>query len=386
MKTLSSPVASTNTFMGRWIMPSSGLELRPFDRASDSRDQKDQKDEKDQSTSSKLKDQICMRILIATVQVPFIRGGAEVHAEGLRVALRDAGHETEIIAVPFKWYPPERIIDHMLACRLLDVSEVMGTPVDLLIGLRFPAYLIPHPNKVMWILHQFRTAYELWDHQLGDLIYSPNGAEVRDAIRQADRQFISQARACFANSANVAARLKYFCDIEATPLYHPPPYADKFHSAEAEDYLFFPSRLCLPKRQALVLEALAHTKNPVRVRFAGAADQPAYQNELKSLARKLRVQNRVDWLGQIEEEEKRELYARALGVIYPPVDEDYGYVTLEAMLASKPLIVCSDSGGPLEFVRHEETGLIAEPEPHNLARALDRVWKDRELAKKWGEA
>ena len=327
-----------------------------------------------------------MRILIATVQVPFIRGGAEVHAEGLRDALRAAGHEVEIIAVPFKWYPPERIVDHMLACRLLDVTEVMGTPVDLLIGLRFPAYFIPHQNKVLWILHQFRTAYELWDHQLGDLIYSPDGLEVRDAIRQADRQFIAQAKLVFANSANVAARLKYFCDIEATPLYHPPPNAEEFYTNEAEDYLFFPSRLCLPKRQSLVLEALAHTKQPVRVRFAGAADQPLYQDELKSLARRLRVHNRVEWLGEISETEKRELYARALAVVYPPIDEDYGYVTLEAMLASKPLIVCSDSGGPLEFVRHEETGLIAEPQATSLARAFDQIWENRTSAKEWGEA
>ena len=327
-----------------------------------------------------------MRILIATVQVPFIRGGAEVHAEGLRDALKEAGHEVEIIAVPFKWYPPERIIDHILACQLLDLTEVMGTPVDLLIGLRFPAYLIPHPNKVLWVLHQFRTAYELWDHQLGDLIYSPNGAEVRDAIRQADRHFIGQAKAVFANSANVAARLKYFCDIDATPLYHPPPNAEAFYSGDAQDYLFFPSRLCLPKRQSLVLEALAHTKSPVHVKFAGAADQPAYQSELKSLARKLRVHNRVEWLGQIDEKQKRDLYAHALGVVYPPVDEDYGYVTLEAMLAARPLVVCTDSGGPLEFVHHEETGLIAEPEARSLARALDRVWNDRAAAKQWGAA
>src|SRR5450432_424951 len=258
-----------------------------------------------------------MRILIATVHVPFIRGGAEVHAEGLRDALRAAGHETEIIAVPFKWYPPERILDHMLACRLLDLTEVMGTPVDLLIGLRFPAYLIPHPNKVLWVLHQFRTAYELWDHQLGDLIYSPNGAEVRDAIRTADRELIGEAKLVYANSANVAARLEFFCDIKATPLYHPPPNAGEFYSEAAEDYLFFPSRLCLPKRQSLVLEALAHTKKPVRMRFAGAADQPAYESELKTAARKLRVQNRVEWLGEISEAQKRECYARALGVVYP---------------------------------------------------------------------
>lgn len=327
-----------------------------------------------------------MRILIATVHVPFIRGGAELHAEGLRDALRVEGHEAEIIAIPFKWYPPEKILDHMLACRLLDVSEVMETPVDVLIGLRFPAYLIPHPNKVLWILHQFRTAYELWDHPFGDLIYAPNGAEVRDAIRQADRQFIPQAKMVFANSANVAARLKYFCDIEAVPLYHPPRHAEKFYWQEAEEYLFFPSRLCLPKRQSLVLEALIHTKEPVRVRFAGSADQGSYLSELKALARKLRVSDRVEWLGQISEEEKRDLYARALGVIYPPVDEDFGYVTLEAMLASKPVVTCTDSGGPLEFVRHGETGLISKPEAEALGQSLDRLWGIRVGAKQMGEA
>jgi glycosyltransferase involved in cell wall biosynthesis len=274
----------------------------------------------------------------------------------------------------------------MLACRLLDLSEVMGTPVDLMIGLKFPAYLIPHPKKVLWILHQFRTAYDLWDHQLGDLIYRPDGTEVRDAIRQADRQIISQAKKIFANSANVAARLKCFSGIDAEPLYHPPPSADLFYTATAEDYLFFPSRLCLPKRQSLVLEALAHTKRPVRVRFAGTADQPTYKTELKSLARKLRVQDRVEWLGQVSEGAKRELYAHSVGVIYPPIDEDYGYVTLEGMLARKPVITCDDSGGPLEFVLHERTGLVSEAAPKSLAKALDRVWDEREQASAWGEA
>lgn len=325
-----------------------------------------------------------MRILIATTQVPFIRGGAEAHAEGLRDALCEAGHEAEIVTVPFKWYPSEKVLDHMLACRLLDLTEVAGTPVDLLIGLKFPAYLIQHPNKVIWILHQHRTAYELWDHPLGDLIYSPDGIEVRDAIRHADRTLIPQARAVFANSENVARRLKEYCGLDAEPLYHPPPHAEDFYCAAAEDYLFFPSRLCLPKRQSLVLEALAETRQPVRVRFAGTPDRPAYADELKKLARKLRVQGRAEWLGQISEEEKRRAYARSLGVIYPPVDEDYGYVTLEAMLSSKPVITCTDSGGPLEFVRHGETGLIADPTMQSLALTMDTLWENRELSKEWG--
>src|SRR5712691_1349606 len=327
-----------------------------------------------------------MRILIATVQVPFIRGGAEIHAEGLRDALITSGHEAEIIAIPFKWYPPQQILDHMLACRLLDITEAAGTPVDMLIGLKFPAYLISHPNKVLWILHQHRTAYELWDHPLSDMIYYPNGAQVRDAIQLADQQLIPQAKAIFANSRNVAARLKTFCSIDAAPLYHPPPQAESFYSSVAEDFLFFPSRLCIPKRQSLALEALGETRNPVQVRFAGAPDRPSYADELKSIARKLKLGNRVQWLDNLSDKQIRHHYAHSLGVIYPPIDEDYGYVTLEAMLASKPLIVCSDSGGPLEFVRHEETGLIAEPQAASLAKAFDQIWVDQTAARKWGEA
>src|SRR5882762_207929 len=327
-----------------------------------------------------------MRILIATTHVPFVRGGAEMHADGLRQALRVAGHEAEIIAVPFKWYPPETILDHMLACRLLDLTEVMGAPVDLLIGLKFPAYMIHHPNKVLWILHQHRTAYDLWDHPLGDLNYSPNGQEVRDAIRQADRVILSQARSIYANSGNVAARLKKFCDIDSKPLYHPPPGADDFYTAPAADYLFFPSRLCPSKRQALVIEALKYTREPVVVRFAGAADEPGFEKKLKSQVRSLKLGNRVEFLGEITEAEKREQYARCVGVIYPPIDEDYGYVTLEAMLAAKPLITCIDSGGPLEFVRDGETGRIVEPTAEGLAAALDELWQDRSNAQRWGVA
>jgi glycosyltransferase involved in cell wall biosynthesis len=326
-----------------------------------------------------------MRIIVATVQVPFVRGGAEIQAEGLRDALRRAGHEAEIVAVPFKWYPPEKILDHILACRLLDLTEVNGAPVDLLIGLKFPAYLIPHPNKVLWIIHQFRTAYDLWDHQYGDLIYQPDGAQVRDAIRDADTRLIPEAKAVFTDSLNVARRLEKSCHIQAEPLYHPPLGAEHFYSELAQDYLFFPSRLCLPKRQKLILEALQHTKAPVRVQFAGTPDSPDFAEELHATARALRVEKRVEWLGAVTEKAKLALYANSLGVVYPPLDEDYGYVTLEAMLSAKPVLTCSDSGGPLEFIRHEETGLVAAPEAKAVAQAMDQLWANREAAEALGK-
>lgn len=326
-----------------------------------------------------------MRVAIATVRVPFVTGGAEMHAEGLRSALEAAGHDAEIFAIPFKWYPPEKILDHILACRLLDLTESEATPIDRLICLKFPAYFIPHPSKTLWILHQHRQAYDLWNHPLGDMVHYPNGAQVRDAIQQADRNLIPQARAVFCNSGNVAARLKRYCGIDAAPLYHPPRHDTEFYCAEAQPYYFFPSRLWPTKRQDLVLEALSRTRQPVRVRFAGTANTPGYAQQLVAMAARVGVEDRVEWAGQVPEEEKRRMYAEALGVVYPPVDEDYGYVTLEAMLAHKPVITCTDSGGPLEFVRPGETGLVAEPTAEALATAMDTLWADFGRGKAWGD-
>jgi len=327
-----------------------------------------------------------MRVLIATTQVPFVRGGAEVLAAGLQQALCAEGHEAEIDAIPFKWYPPERILEAMLACRLLDLTESAGTRVDRVIGLKFPAYLIPHPHKSLWIVHQHRSAYDMWDHKWCDLKLFPNGTDVREAIIQADRHFVPEAKGIFTISANVTARLNKYCGIASMPLYHPPQHSEQFYCAAPEEYLFFPSRLSSMKRQSLVLEALAETTNDVFVRFAGAPEHPDYASQLKALAAELHVQQRVKWLGQISEEEKQRQYAHALGVAYPPLDEDFGYVTLEAMLASKPVITCTDAGGPLEFVRHQETGLIVHPTARSLAAALDTVWENRTKAAAWGQA
>jgi len=327
-----------------------------------------------------------MRVLIATVQVPFIRGGAESHAEGLRDALREQGHEAEIVAVPFQSQPLPRILDQMLVCRLLDLAQCGGIGIDRVIGLRFPAYLVNHPNKVIWVLHQHRSAYDLWGHPFGDMHICPEGAQVRAAIEAADRRLLPQAKAVYANSGNVSKRLKHFCDVDSQPLYHPPRDAEKFTCAAAEDYFFFPSRLDRTKRQELVLEALAQTDRPVKVRFAGIGADASALADVKALARELGVHRRVEWLGNISEEQKRDLYARALGVIFPPLDEDYGYVTLEAMLSAKAVVTCTDSGGPLEFVIPDTTGAVCDPTPDALADALDRLWDDRRHTRVMGEA
>jgi glycosyltransferase involved in cell wall biosynthesis len=301
-------------------------------------------------------------------------------------AIHQTGHEAEIAAIPFKWYPSRCIVDAMLACRLLDPSESCGIKVDRLIGLKFPAYLMPHPDKVLWLLHQYRDAYDLWNNQYCGLTGDPSGLQVRDSIIHADNQTFAEGQKIFTISKNVSKRMQKFNGVDSVPLYHPPQNADLFYCEGEREYLFFPSRLNPLKRQELVLQALAETRNPVKILFGGKAEAEFYFQTLTELADKLGVSDRVTFLGCIEEREKIQYYAQSLGVVFPPFDEDYGYVTLEAMLSSKPVITCTDSGGPLEFVRDGETGSIAEPTPAALAVAMDRLWENRDRAAQMGKA
>ncbi len=321
-------------------------------------------------------------ILICTTQVPFTTGGAESHVEGLRRALIEAGYNAEVVALPFKWYPPNEIMRSALAWRMLDLSEANGKPVDLVIGMKFPAYLVAHERKVLWIIHQHRSAYNLWNTPFDDLSSYPDGPHVREWIRQADNRLIPEARKVFANSKTVADRLRRYNKIESQPLYHPPPRAESLHAGEQGDYVFYPSRLEPQKRQELLIEAAQYLRTPVKIVFAGGSGNPRHY---ESLVKKHGVGDRVSLRGFVSEAEIIDLYANSLGVCYLPFDEDYGYVTLEGMLSRKPMIVASDGGGAAELVEHEREGLIVAPEPRAIAESLDSLFSDRARASTMGQ-
>jgi glycosyltransferase involved in cell wall biosynthesis len=321
-------------------------------------------------------------ILICTTQVPFTKGGAEAHVEGLRRALIEAGYQAEIVALPFKWYPPAEIMRGAMAWRMLDLSAANGQPVDLVIGMKFPAYVVAHQRKVLWILHQHRSAYNLWGTPFDDLSNYPEGVRIREWIKHCDERFIPEAKKVFANSRTVAERLKHYNNIDSEPLYHPPPLAGQLRTGDQGDYVFYPSRLEPQKRQELLIEAMRYVRTPVKVILAGSSgDSKRYEGLIKQY----KVGDRVTILGFVADDELVKLYAGALAVCYLPFDEDYGYVTLEGMLSSKPVVVTSDSGGAAELVEDDQNGMVVTPDPQNIADSLDTIYSDRIRALKMGE-
>jgi glycosyltransferase involved in cell wall biosynthesis len=90
--------------------------------------------------------------------------------------------------------------------------------------------------------------------------------------------------------------------------------------------------------------------------------------------------------GRLEEAALVDHLARCRAVVFPPYDEDYGFVTVEAFASAKPVITCTDSGGPAELVVDGANGLVAAPAPDALARAFRRLIDDPQEAAMMGEA
>ncbi len=145
-----------------------------------------------------------MRIAVRRPQVPFAHGGAEIFTDDLVAELRARGHEADLVTMPFKWYPGERVLTQAFLWRLLDLEEADGRRIDLVIATKFPSYAVRHTNKVVWLLHQFRQAYELDRTELGQFADSPEERAARRAVQRLDRVALREARKVFATSRNVS--------------------------------------------------------------------------------------------------------------------------------------------------------------------------------------
>jgi len=293
-------------------------------------------------------------------QVPFERGGTEIFADGLVGALRAAGHEAELVTVPFKWYPGERVLTQAFLWRLLDLEEANGGPIDAVIATKFPSYVVRHPNKVVWLLHQFRQAWDLDRTELGQFSDSAEDRALRRKVLELDRVSLGEARKIFTTSSIVAGRLRDSVGLDAEVL-APPPAPLAFRCDEYGDFILSVNRLDRAKRIDLLIEAAARVPG-LRVVIAG--DGPD-RERLMQLAN-----GSVEFAGRVSDAELADLYARYRAVYYAPVNEDYGLVPYEACLSDKPVITTTDAGGPLDIVHDGKTGRVVAPTVDDLAPAL----------------
>jgi glycosyltransferase involved in cell wall biosynthesis len=322
-------------------------------------------------------------VLVCEAQVPFVHGGAEILVRELVREVRARGHLCELVSVPFKWYPKEEILPHAAAWRLLDLSASNGRPVDVVIASKFPTYFARHPQKVAWLVHQYRAAYELCDTPYSDFHHTERDVGLRAELVRLDTEMLRECRAVYAIARTTAARLEKYNGLAATTLYHPPRLAPRLTAGPYGDYILSIGRIESVKRVDLIVRAMAGVDRPLRLLVAGEGTQ---RENVERVALETGVADRVSFLGRVDDDQLIELYAGALAVVYPPYDEDLGYVTLEAFLARKPVVTCVDSGGPNEFVVNGTNGIVCEAAPEALATAINRLGADRRHAAALGDA
>jgi glycosyltransferase involved in cell wall biosynthesis len=322
-----------------------------------------------------------MRIAVCRPQVPFERGGAEIFTDRLVDELRSRGHDADLVSVPFKWYPGARVLTQAFLWRMLDLDEADGRTIDIVVATKFPSYLVRHADKRVWLVHQFRQAYEFDGTPLRQFGDSAEDRALRRKVQALDRVALGEASKLFAISYNVARRVESSTGLVAEVLPHP-PQALEYRCENYGDFVLSVNRLDRAKRIDLLLEAAARD-GALEVVIAG--DGPD-RERLEQLARDRGLNGRARFTGRVSEDELADLYARCLAVYYAPVDEDYGMVPLEAFLSEKPVLTTTDAGGPLEVVADGTTGLVVTPDAVEIARALGWLRDHRDEAATYGRA
>lgn len=309
-----------------------------------------------------------MRVLVVNNMAPFVWGGAEELAAHLQRNLLAEGHEAEVLRIPFRWAPAEVVASQMLLVRALELWNV-----DRVIALKFPAYLIRHPNKTVWLLHQFRQVYDLFDAGHSHVGADQVGDQIRTLVRGGDSEGLSESRLLFSNSEITKRRLKKYNNLDAEVLLPPLNDPELFVGGAQDGYVFAGGRINRMKRQHVFIRAMALTSVRCRLVVAGPPDSDADADEVKRLVEELDLADRVTLdLRFLDRTEVAGYVNGASACAYAPFDEDsLGYVAMEAAAAAKPILTLSDSGGVLGLVRNGVTGWVCDPDAGSVAGAIE---------------
>jgi len=308
--------------------------------------------------------------IICNVQISGEKGGAEIFYVKLLECFKKYVPIVDLIEVPCSENTFEDILRGYLSCYDLDLSGYDGV-----ISSKAPTFGVRHSNHVCYLMHTIRVFYDMFD----EIKQDKSNYDRRKLIYRMDKEFLTfpMTKKLFSIGHEVSNRLEKYIGIKSEPL-HPGITSEGFY-CENYDYIFMPGRLHKWKRVDLVIEAMKYVQSPIKLKIAGTGE---YMNFLKEMAKD---DSRIEFLGFVDDQYMRKLYANSLMVTFTPINEDYGYILHEAFKSYKPVITCNDSGEPTQFIKHGYNGYIATPSPKDIAKYIDLLYCNKEDAKIMGE-
>jgi glycosyltransferase involved in cell wall biosynthesis len=288
-------------------------------------------------------------------------GDSDTSPTALLDALRAAGHHATEVAVPADHSTLTATLESYARCYALDLAQY-----DLAISTGAPTFMASHPNHTSYLTHVLANAYA-----------SPGSDPPPAGARWAQQRTVQaldrfglrpgRVRRHFSRGHTIYRRLRdsssWWTTVGYRALPHPPALSG-FVNPRAQNHILVADRPHEQSRLELIVDAYRHVPGTVPLLVVGAGGD---DERLRALAGE---DGRVKFLGEIPDADLLDLYADALLVVSVRREAEHALATLEAFKSGKPVLTCTDSGEPLSFVRHGETGYVAEPTAQGIAGCL----------------
>ncbi len=255
-----------------------------------------------------------------------------------------------------------------------------------------PSEWIRHKNeRVLWYCHTPpREVYDLYETRMQNRSYREKllYAALVGTYKLMSRGITKKIEQIATNSNTTKDRIKKYYNRDATVIY-PGVDAKDFYTDGDEKYFFYPSRIVVNKRQDYVISAfnqfVKKTKDTkYKLILAGTLskdpEHQKYFDKLKLMSRGLNVVFKTN----LDDKELKKLYANSTAVLFAAINEDYGFIPIEAMASSKPIISVNE-GGPRETIINNKTGFLIDS-TSSMAEKMAQIVEDKKLAEDIGNA
>ncbi|MGI0100774.1 MAG: glycosyltransferase [Candidatus Micrarchaeaceae archaeon] len=253
-----------------------------------------------------------------------------------------------------------------------------------------PSHWIRKNNeRALWYCHTpLRDIYDLYSYRLSLKKWHQKPVHVigARAVKMIDQGVVKDIERIVANSINTRSRIvKYYGRDDANVLGGGIDYKHYKDSGD-ERYFLYPSRISPNKRQDFAIRAFNHFKRQMKgyklIIAGGVSNDRFYYDYYKKVSALAREVGDIRIITDAKDRKLAELYSKCTAVLYPPVNEDYGLVPLEAMASRKPVIAIND-GGPRETIEDGKTGFLVES-IEDMGNRMKEIAENDKLAENMG--